>query len=190
MVHVVLVQPLLEPCAVRPAAFGGVEHGEHRLGDILLVPLPGDHVRRELEIRNAPAVRERGRRIGDGVTEDQLGAVALERLGQLRQRLDGVIEERLQIVDQLRAPGFGIVVGAGQYGGVDHRFRAGGRDLRGEGGGDRVTDAVPPGDQFPDDLQARVHMPVGGDGEHGDMGTLRRCHGPTVGETRRLVQLN
>lgn len=183
----VLGEPGRERRVVRPAALGRLQLGEHRLGHLLLVSVPSDQVRGERDGGDAPAVGEHGRRVGGDVVEHEVRLVALEGGGELRERLDGVLQEQLQVVDELGAPGLRLVVGR-EGGGVDDGRGAGLRDLLGEGGGDGVADAVAPRHEFADHLDARVHVPVGGDGEHGDVGGLRCGHDPTLGETIRLVQ--
>ncbi len=53
-------------------------------------------------------------------------------------------------------------------------------------GRDRVRHPVPARHQLTDHLEAGVHVPVGGDGEHGDV--RGSGHATTLSETRRLVQ--
>lgn len=183
----VLGQPGGEPGVVGLSALGCLEVGEHRSGHFFLVPLPGDQVRGEGDGGDSPAVGEHGRRVGGDVVDDEVRFVALEGGRELRERLDGVVEEGFEVVDELGAPGLRFVVG-GEGGVPDHRGGAGLRDLLGEGGGDRVADAVAPGDEFPDHFDARIHVPVGGDGEHGDVCGLGGGHDPTI--TRRYVSCN
>jgi hypothetical protein len=126
--------------------------------------------------------------VGGDVVEDEIRLVVLVEVDELRQRLDRVGEKGFEVVDQLRAPRVRVVVG-GQRRVPDLGLGSGLGDLLGELRRDRVRHAVPAGDELPDHLDARVHVPVGGDGEHGDMGVPGDVHGATVSETRRLVQL-
>ena len=161
----------LEARVVRPAALGLLRLGPHRLGDLLLVPLPGDEVRRERDGRDAPAVREDTGRVRGDVVQHEVRLVALVRLDELRQRLDRVGQEGLDVVEECGSPGRrGRRRGTAASSVQSFGSAPGLRDLLGEGGRDRVRDPVSAGDELPDHLDARVHVPVGGDGEHGDVG--------------------
>ncbi|CAM5649208.1 hypothetical protein SALBM135S_08686 [Streptomyces alboniger] len=126
-------EPGGEALVVGLSPLGRPQFRVHRLGDLLLVPLPGDEVRRERDLGDAPAAGEDARGVRGDVMQYEVGFVPLIGAGQLRQHLDRVGEERLDVVDQLGAPGVRIVVRRGQRRGVGPRFGTGLRDLPGEG---------------------------------------------------------
>ncbi len=184
----VLGQPGREPGVVRPSALRLPRPGPHRLGDLLLVALPGDEVRGERDRRDAPAVGEDTGRVGGDVVQHEVGGVVGVGLDELRERLDGVVQERLHVVQQGGPPGLGVGVRARQGGGVGHGPGPGGGHLVGEGRGDGIADPVPPGDEFTDHLQAGVHVAVGGDGEHGDVGGCGHVRKARRDETSRSIE--
>ncbi len=111
---------------------------------------------------------QRTRRVGADVVQVEIGGVVVVEGAELRERLDGVVEEEAHRADGVVGP---VVVGDRQDGAVGDELGPGGLDPVGHGRVVGVRHPVAAGHQFTDDFEARQYMADGGDADHGDVGT-------------------
>ncbi len=156
-------EPPREPVPVR---VGARQLPEMRR-DLLLIAVPADERRGQLHEGTALRFGEGARGIGADVVEVQVGRVVVVGGAQLRQCLDGVVEEEARRGDGIGGP---VVVRDGQRGGAGHQLRAGGLDPVGHERIVGVGDPVPAVHQLTDERQAGQDMTDERNTDHGDMG--------------------
>lgn len=155
------------PCEPVPVRVGAGQFPQMRR-DFLLVAVPADERRGQLHQRTALGFAEGARGIGADVVEVQIGRIMIVGGAQLRERLDGVVEEEACRGDGIGRP---VVVRDGQRGGAGHQLRVGGLDLVRHERVVGVGDPVPAGHQLTDESEAGQDVADDGDAAHRDMGT-------------------